>query len=334
MAEVFIIAEVGVNHNGSIEIAKKMINAACDAGVNAIKFQSFHAEKLTTNYTPKAGYQKLNTSSDETQLEMLKKLELSDQAQKDLFAQCRDRNILFISSPFDIESIDFLDKSGLEIFKIPSGEITNLPYLKKIGQLNRKVLLSTGITNLGEIEDALNIITSSGTDRNNITLLHCTSEYPAPFEEVNLLAIKTMKEAFKLPIGYSDHTQGIEASIAAVALGASVIEKHFTLDKSFEGPDHKSSLDTEELKIMVKMIRNIEKAMGNGIKKPSLTELKNREVVRKSIVASCNIKTGTLFSENNITSKRPGSGLSPKYWDFIIGKKATRDYNSDELIEL
>ncbi len=334
MAEVFIIAEAGVNHNGSIDRAKMMIDVAYDAGVNAIKFQTFHAEKLTTSYTPKANYQKQNTSSNETHLEMLKKLELGNQAQRELFSHCNDKNILFISSPFDHESIDFLNDCGLEILKIPSGEITNLPYLRRIGQLNRKVLLSTGMSDLGEIEDALDVLTSSGTERNNITILHCTSEYPAPFEEVNLSAIKTMRDAFKLPVGYSDHTQGIEVSIAAVALGASVIEKHFTLDKTLDGPDHKVSLEPFELKNMVMAIRNIEKAMGNFVKKPTTGELLNASIVRKSIVALCDIKQDDIFTQANITVKRPGIGICPMAWDGIIGKKAKRDFLTDELIEI
>jgi N,N'-diacetyllegionaminate synthase len=265
---------------------------------------------------------------------MLKKLELSFDDFIVLKEYCDKSGIMFLSTPFDFESIDFLNSLGLEIFKIPSGEITNLPYLEKIGKLRKKVILSTGMADLGEIEDALDILTSCGTKKEDITILHCNTEYPTPYEDVNLLAMLTIKEAFKVKVGYSDHTLGIEVPIAAVALGASVIEKHFTLDRNMQGPDHKSSLEPNELKAMVKAIRNVEKALGDGIKKPSPSEIKNKIIVRRSIVAKRNIKRGEIFNEENITVKRPATGISPMRWYEILGKTATRDYKEDEIIEI
>ncbi len=332
--KTFIIAEAGVNHNGSIEIAKKMIEVAKECGADAIKFQTFKAEKVISRYAPKAEYQKQTTGETDSQLEMVKKLELSFDDFIALKEYCDKLNIMFLSTPFDFESIDFLNDLGLEIFKIPSGEITNLPYLEKIGKLGKKVILSTGMADLGEIEDALDILISCGTKKENITVLHCNTEYPTPYEDVNLLAMLTIKEAFKVKVGYSDHTLGIEVPIAAVALGASVIEKHFTLDKNMEGPDHKASLEPHELKAMIDAIRNIEKALGNGIKKPSKSELKNKDIARKSIVAKREIKKGEIFTEDNITVKRPGTGISPMRWYEVLGKVASRDYKEDELIEL
>jgi N,N'-diacetyllegionaminate synthase len=332
--KTFIIAEAGVNHNGSIEIAKKMIEVAKECGADAIKFQTFKAEKVISKYAPKAEYQKQTTGETDSQLEMVKKLELSFDDFVALKEYCDKLNIMFLSTPFDFESIDFLNDLGLEIFKIPSGEITNLPYLEKIGKLGKKVILSTGMADLGEIEDALDILTSCGTKKEDITILHCNTEYPTPYEDVNLLAMLTIKEAFKVKVGYSDHTLGIEIPIAAVALGASVIEKHFTLDKNMEGPDHKASLEPHELKAMIDAIRNIEKALGNGIKKPSKSELKNKDIVRKSIVAKREIKKGEIFTEDNITVKRPGTGISPMRWYEVLGKVAPKDYKEDELIEI
>jgi N,N'-diacetyllegionaminate synthase len=332
--KTFIIAEAGVNHNGSIEIAKKMIEVAKECGADAIKFQTFKAEKVISRYAPKAEYQKQTTGEIDSQLEMVKKLELSFDDFIALKEYCDKLNIMFLSTPFDFESIDFLNDLGLEIFKIPSGEITNLPYLEKIGKLGKKVILSTGMADLGEIEDALDILTSCGTKKEDITILHCNTEYPTPYEDVNLLAMLTIKEAFKVKVGYSDHTLGIEVPIAAVALGASVIEKHFTLDKNMEGPDHKASLEPHELKAMIDAIRNIEKALGNGIKKPSKSELKNKDIARKSIVAKREIKKGEIFTEDNITVKRPGNGISPMRWYEVLGKVASRDYEEDELIEI
>jgi N,N'-diacetyllegionaminate synthase len=330
----FIIAEAGVNHNGSVEIAKRMIEVAKECGADAIKFQTFKAEEVVSKYAPKAEYQKQTTGEIESHLQMVKKLELSFDDFIVLKEYCDKLGIMFLSTPFDFESIDFLNSLGLEIFKIPSGEITNLPYLEKIGKLRKKVILSTGMADLGEIEDALDILISCGTKKENITVLHCNTEYPTPYEDVNLLAMLTIKEAFKVKVGYSDHTPGIEVPIAAVALGASVIEKHFTLDRNMQGPDHKSSLEPNELKAMVRAIRNVEKALGDGIKKPSPSEIKNKIIVRRSIVAKRNIKRGEIFNEENITVKRPATGISPMRWYEILGKTATRDYKEDEIIEI
>ncbi len=332
--KVLIIAEAGVNHNGDIKLAKQMIDAAADAGADFIKFQTFTGEKVISKYAPKAEYQLNNTNKNESQLEMVKKLELNRDEHIELFDYCRNKNINFLSTPFDLDSIDLLVDLGLETIKIPSGEITNLPYLRKIGTLKKQLILSTGMSMLGEIEKAIEIITNYGTPRENIILLHCTTEYPTPYVDVNLKAMATMQVAFGLPVGYSDHTLGIEVPIAAVALGACVIEKHFTLDKNMEGPDHKASLEPDELKQMVLAIRNIEKALGDGIKKPSSSEIKNIAIARKSIVASRNISKGELFSEENLTVKRPGTGLSPMFWDYVIGKPSPCDFKQDELIHL
>lgn len=331
--KTFIIAEAGVNHNGSLELAKKLIDAAVEAGADAVKFQTFKADKIVSRYAQKADYQKQTTDASESQLDMIRKLELDEGAHKELFDYCRSKGIMFLSSPFDLEGIDLLASLGLTIFKIPSGEITNLPYLRKIGGLKKEIILSTGMADLGEIEDALNILMEAGTERENITVLHCNTEYPTPFEDVNLRAMLTIKAAFPgISVGYSDHTPGIEMPIAAVALGATVIEKHFTLDKNMEGPDHKASLDPDELKAMVHAIRNIEEALGNGIKKPSPSELKNKPVARKSIVAARNIQRGEVFTEENLNVKRPGTGISPMRWDEILGKHAQKKYVEDELI--
>jgi N,N'-diacetyllegionaminate synthase len=296
--KTFIIAEAGVNHNGSLELAQKMIDAAVETGADAVKFQTFKAEKIVSRYAPKAKYQKKTTAAGESHLEMIKKLELDAADHQALIDYCKKKNIRFLSSPFDLESIDLLNELGLNIFKIPSGEITNLPYLRKIGALKKEIILSTGMADLGEIEDALDVLIKAGTARKNITVLHCNTEYPTPYEDVNLKAMETMGLAFPgIKVGYSDHTLGIEVPIAAVAMGATVIEKHFTLDKNMEGPDHKASLEPEELKAMVHAIRNIEKALGNGIKKPSPSELKNMPIARKSIVAARNIRKGELFTK-------------------------------------
>lgn len=334
MKHVFIIAEVGVNHNGSLEIAKKLINASKDCGVDAVKFQTFKADKLVSKKAQKAGYQKKNTNSNESQYEMIKKLELTDEDHNELVSFCNEKEILFLSSPFDLTSIDLLDHLGINIFKIPSGEITNLPYLQKIGRLNKNVILSTGMSDLGEIEDALDILVENGTEREKITILQCNTEYPTPYEDVNLKAMLTIKNAFNVKVGYSDHTKGIEVPIAAVALGAEVIEKHFTLDRNMEGPDHKASLEPDELKLMVESIRNIEKVLGNGIKKPSKSELKNKPIARKSLVAIRRIEKGELFTENNIGIKRPGTGISPMRWDEIIGQSSAKVFDRDDLIEI
>ena len=331
--KTFIIAEAGVNHNGSLELAKKLIDVAAEVGADAVKFQAFKAEKSISIYAQKAEYQKQTTDASESQLDMVRKLELDENAHKELFAYSRSRGIQFLSSPFDLDSIDLLNKLGLEIFKIPSGEITNLPYMRKIGSLRKKIIISTGMADLGEIEDALNVLMEAGTERENITVLHCNTEYPTPFEDVNLRAMLTIKAAFPgIQIGYSDHTCGIEVPIAAVAMGATVIEKHFTLDKNMEGPDHRASLEPAELKAMIQAIRNTEKAIGSGIKKPSPSELKNKPIARKSIVASRDIMKGEVFTEKNITVKRPGTGISPMRWDEVMGKRASKDYKQDDLI--
>jgi N,N'-diacetyllegionaminate synthase len=329
---VFIIAEAGVNHNGSIELAYKLIDEASASGADAVKFQTFKAENLVTINAQKAEYQKQATDQSESQFNMLKKLELDANAHKRLIDYCKKKDIIFLSTPYDHESIDLLYGLGLQIFKIPSGEITNLTYLRHVGSLNKKVILSTGMSNLKEIGDAIKILTNAGTLKANITVLHANTMYPTPMEDVNLRAMQTIQGKFNITVGYSDHTLGIEVDIAAVALGASIIEKHFTIDKTMDGPDHKSSIDPEELKAMVSSIRNIEKALGSSIKKPSKSEKSNITTARKSIVASKPIKKGEFFTEENITIKRPGIGISPMKWDTILGTVAERNYQLDDLL--
>ena len=329
---VFIIAEAGVNHNGSIELAEKLIDVAADAGADAVKFQTFKAEKLVSKTAKKAAYQMNTTDASESQYEMIKKLELDVDTHKELIAYCKTKEIMFLSTPFDHESIELLHDLGLEIFKIPSGEITNLPYLRHIGSLGRQIILSTGMADIGEIEDALDILTTAGTPKEKITILHANTMYPTPMEDVNLKAMQTIACAFGCNVGYSDHTLGIEVPIAAVAMGARVIEKHFTLDRTMVGPDHKASLEPYELGAMVEAIRNIEKALGTGIKKPSPSEKPNMEVARKSIVAARPIVKGECFTEENLTIKRPGNGMSPMRWDEIIGTIAQKEYETDEPI--
>ena len=290
MKKVFIIAEAGVNHNGSIELAKRLIDVASESGADAVKFQTFKAEKLVSKNAQKADYQKQTSNNSESQFDMIKKLELDLNTHKELISYCKTKNIMFLSTPFDHDSIELLSDLGLEIFKIPSGEITNLPYLRHIGKLNRKVILSTGMANIGEIEDALDVLIEAGTKKENITVLHANTMYPTPMKDVNLKAMVTIGNTFDIAFGYSDHTLGIEVDIAAVAMGASCIEKHFTLDCTMEGPDHKASLEPDELKAMVKAIRNIELALGNSIKKPSKSEIPNMQIARKSIVAKMDIK--------------------------------------------
>ena len=330
---VFIIAEAGVNHNGSIELAKKLIDIASEAGVDAIKFQTFKASNLVTKDAKKAKYQKENMQDgDDNQYNMLKKLELDIDTHKELIGYCTSKKIMFLSTPFDHDSIELLEGLGLEIFKIPSGEITNLPYLRHVGSLKKKIILSTGMANMDEIRDALNILVQAGTLKENITILHANTMYPTPMEDVNLNAMLTIGKTFDLSYGYSDHTLGIEVDIAAVAMGASVIEKHFTLDKNMDGPDHKASLEPDELKAMVKAIRNIQQALGDGVKRPSKSEIPNMEIARKSIVAKKDIKKGEILNEENLTVKRPGNGISPMKWDEIVGSKAQKDYKEDEII--
>lgn len=332
--KVFIIAEAGVNHNGRLKLAKKMIIAAKEAGADAVKFQTFKAERLVTETAPKALYQKRADSKKESQLRMLRKLEFNPDACSQLFDYCKKNKILFLSSPFDLESIKLLHNLGVKIFKIPSGEITNLPYLRKVGSLKKSIILSTGMANLKEIKSALRILEESGTLKERITVLHCNTEYPSPFKDVNLLAMLTIRDALGVKVGYSDHTLGIEVPIAATALGAIVIEKHFTLDKNMEGPDHKVSLEPDELRLMVEAIRNVGKALGDGIKKTSFSEFKNKSLMRKSIGALKAIKKGEIFNEDNLITLRPATGISPLKWDRVIGRIAKQDFRKGQLIKL
>ncbi len=329
---VFVIAEAGVNHNGSLELAKKLIDIAASSGADAVKFQTFKAENLVTKKAQKAKYQTKSTDKDESQFDMIKKLELDSQAHKQLINYSKKKRIMFMSTPFDHDSIELLNELGLEVFKISSSDITNLPYLRHVGKLDKKIILSTGMSNISEISDALQVLIKSGTKKNNITVLHANTDYPTPMKDVNLKAMLAIGKKFNLAYGYSDHTLGIEVDIAAVAMGASCIEKHFTINSNMDGPDHKASLEPDQLKAMVKAIRNIEIALGSDIKKPSSGEIININVVRKSIVAKLDIKQGEIFSKNNLAVKRPGNGISPMKWDEIIGTKATKDYRKDELI--
>jgi len=353
---VHIIGEAGVNHNGSIDMAKQLIDVAAKAGADAVKFQTFKAEQVISKHAPKAGYQKKTTAETESQLEMVKKLELDEDAHRILIEHCQSRDIEFLSTPFDFESIDLLaHKLNLPRLKIPSGEITNGPYLLHIARTGKPVILSTGMSTLGEIETALGVLAFGYLSKNDrsslenfhnaycseagrkfieekVILLHCTTEYPAPFAEVNLRAMNTMRAAFGLPVGLSDHTPGIAVPIAAVALGATVIEKHFTLDKNLPGPDHKASLEPDELKSMVEAIRQAETALGNGLKMPMPSELKNRDIARKSLVAAKPISNGEVFSQKNLVMKRPGTGISPMYYWDLLEKKSDKDYSEDELI--
>jgi N,N'-diacetyllegionaminate synthase len=331
---VFIIAEAGVNHNGSMDLAKQLIDKAVDAKVDAVKFQTFIAENVISKYAQKADYQKETTGANESQLEMVKKLQLSFDDFIALKKYAESKNIMFLSTPFDMESIDFLATLKMGLWKIPSGEITNLPYLKKIAQYNEKVIFSTGMSTLGDIEKAISILTEHGTQFSNISVLHCNTEYPTPMQDVNLKAMLTIKDAFGVAVGYSDHTLGIEIPIAAVAMGATIIEKHFTLDKNMEGPDHKASLEPEELKAMVKAIRNIEVALGTGIKLPSASEKKNTEIARKSIHLAKDIKTGSVLHEDDLIIKRPGNGISPLLIESIIGCTVNKDLKADTLLAL
>jgi N,N'-diacetyllegionaminate synthase len=329
-----IIAEAGVNHNGDLGLAKQLIDAASVAGADLVKFQTFNAKRIVTPTARKAFYQTQTTQSEESQYEMLRRLELSDDIHKELIAHCAMRNIGFFSTGFDVDSVDLLVRLGQDHFKIPSGEITNLPYLRHIGSLGKAVILSTGMSTMGEIESAIDVMEQAGTPRRNLTVLHCTTEYPTPMAEVNLRAMQNLHAAFGVAVGYSDHTSGIEVAVAAVAMGASIIEKHFTLDSTMSGPDHKASLEPDELKSMVSAIRNIEIALGDGIKRPTPSETSNKLVARKSLVASQAIKAGEVFSTKNITAKRPGTGISPMRWDEVIGCSAPRDFSVDDLIKL
>jgi N,N'-diacetyllegionaminate synthase len=332
--KTLIIAEAGVNHNGDINLAKQLIDAATEAGADIVKFQTFNANRQVTRSAKKADYQAQTTDSTESQHEMLSRLELTEAMHHILIAHCKTCNIAFLSTGFDIESVDLLVSLGQECFKIPSGEITNLPYLRHIGQLGKTVILSTGMATMGDIEAAIDVLEQAGTPRTMLTVLHCTTEYPTPMNEVNLRAMQSINKALDIAVGYSDHTQGIEVAIAAVATGAVVIEKHFTLDRNLPGPDHKASLEPAELKAMVTAIRNIEMAMGDGIKRLTPSEAKNKPVARKSLVASREIKAGEVFTADNLTAKRPGTGISPMRWDEVLGKKAPHDFIEDELIDL
>jgi N,N'-diacetyllegionaminate synthase len=331
---IFIIAEAGVNHNGSLELAREMITQAATSGADAVKFQTFRAKALVSRFSPKAAYQMETSPKEETQQEMLERLEISPDGHRILLKEAESQGIRFLSTPFDLESIDLLDSLGLDIFKIPSGEIINLPYLRKIGKLKKKIILSTGMSDLIEVKVAVDILKAVGTRKRDMVLLHCTTQYPAPIESVNLKAMTTMGKALNMKFGYSDHTPGVEIPIAAAAMGAVMIEKHFTLDKSMEGPDHRASLDPDEFSLMVRLVRNVEKAMGSGIKEVSPAEIDNRVIVRKSIVAGTKILKGDIFTEKNLTTKRPGNGLSPMAWDSVMGRMAKRAYLEDEAIDL
>lgn len=329
-----IIAEAGVNHNGKISLARQLIDAAADAGADLVKFQTFNASRQVTRVAKKADYQTQTTDSKESQHDMLQRLELTEEMHHELIAHCATRNIGFFSTGFDIESINLLLGLGQDHFKIPSGEITNLPYLRHIGHLGKNTILSTGMATLGDIEAAIDVLEQAGTPRTNITVLHCTTEYPTPMAEVNLRAMQSIQAAFGVAVGYSDHTQGIEVATAAVAMGATVIEKHFTINRNLPGPDHQASLEPAELKAMVTAIRNIEVALGDGIKRPTPSETRNKPIARKSLVASQEIQAGHVFTAKNVTAKRPGTGISPMLWDGVIGQVSRRNFAADELIEL
>ena len=329
--KTLIIAEAGVNHNGNFEIAKKLVDEAVKAGADIVKFQTCKAENVISRYADKAEYQKVTTGEADSQLEMVRKLMLTYEEYGELKKYCDEKGIAFLSTAFDLPSVDYLHSIGMKLWKIPSGEITNLPLLIKIAKLHEPIIMSTGMSELSEVADAVKVLKDNGAT--DITLLHCTTEYPAPYADVNLKAMETMKEAFGLPVGYSDHTKGIEIPIAAVARGACVIEKHFTLDRNMEGPDHKASIEPAELTQMVSSIRNVEVAIGDGVKKVSASEMKNKDIARKSIIAKTAIKKGEVFSEENITTKRPGSGINPMKWFDLLGKTAKHDYEEDYLIE-
>ncbi len=331
--ETLVIAEAGVNHNGDLRLAKQLVDAACDAGADVVKFQTFQASQLTTKNAGQAAYQQKNLDKKEGQLAMLKHLELKPEQHTELIEYCQNKNIEFLSTAFDMPSIELLASLGPKRWKVPSGEITNLPYLREVGGQGKPVILSTGMANLGEIEAALAVLERAGTCRKQITVLHCTTEYPAPFEEVNLRAMNTMGKAFDVAVGYSDHTVGISVPIAAVAMGASVIEKHLTIDCNLPGPDHKASIEPDQFAAMVQGIKSIEQALGDGIKRPTPSEISNLPIVRKSLVAARPIRVGELFNKSNLTAKRPGTGISPMDWDAWIGRKALRDFAADELIE-
>lgn len=330
---VLIIAEAGVNHNGDIELARRLVDVAADAGADLVKFQTFNADRLVTTRAGKAEYQARTSDADELQHAMIRRLELSREMHEELLAHCATRRIGFFSTPFDEQSVDLLLELGIDRFKVPSGEITNLPFLRHVGRYGKPVILSTGMATLGEIEAALGVLEEAGTPRSRIAVLHCNTEYPTPMADVNLRAMRSIHEAFGVPVGYSDHTQGIEVAIAAVAQGAVIIEKHFTLDRTLPGPDHAASLEPDELRAMVRAIRNVELALGDGIKRPSASEAKNKPIARKSLVAARAIRAGEPYTAENLAVKRPGTGVSPMRWDEVLGRPAPRDFAPDELIE-
>ncbi len=334
MSATIIIAEAGVNHNGSLDLAKALIDVAAEAGADIVKFQSFKTENLVSKAAEKAAYQKTNSASVESQFEMLKRLELSREDHLELIKHCNKKKIRFWSTAFDTESIEMLHELGIKMWKIPSGDITNLPFLRQIGAFRQEIILSTGMSEIDEIEEALSVLIASGTPKDNICVLHCNTEYPTPMEDVNLHAMQTIKEKFDVKVGYSDHTNGIEVAIAAVALGATVIEKHFTLDRSMIGPDHKASLVPAELAAMVTAIRNIENAMGNGIKKVTFSERKNISIARKSIHICHDMKAGQIITVDDLCMKRPGDGISPMLMDSILGKKVVTDFAADHKITM
>lgn len=334
MSKVFIIAEAGVNHNGQLDLAIEMVDIAAEAGADSVKFQTFKSELEITSAAEKADYQKLTSGDGESLLAMAKKLELSDSDHLYLRDYCISKNILFLSTPFESRSIDFLDSLGMPIFKVSSGQVTNLPFLRKIGRLRKELIVSTGMATMEEIGEALNILVAAGTEKEKITLLHCTTAYPTPYDDANLLAMHTIRNAYGVKVGYSDHTLGIEVPIAAVALGASVIEKHFTLSCNMEGPDHKASIEPRELIQMVSSIRNIEKALGDGLKIPKSSEIVNTQVARRCIVANRLIKKGEIISEESITVKSPATGLSPMLWDSVVGSVAIKDFEYEQAIEI
>lgn len=334
MAKTFIIAEVGVNHNADQDLAYKLIDVAVSAGVDAVKFQTAIPELVVTGNAQKAVYQKETSGADESQLEMIRRIHFPIEAYRSIKEYCDKKETIFSSTAFDLVSLEYLESLGLPYHKIPSGEITNLPYLRQVGRYGKQVILSTGMANLGEIEAAIEVLEQAGTPRAKLTVLHCTTEYPTPMHEVNLRAMQSIHAALGVAVGYSDHTRGIEVAIAAVAMGATVIEKHFTLDRNLPGPDHKASLEPEELRAMVSAIRHVEVALGDGIKRPTPSEVRNKPIVRKSLVASRAIRSGEVFTAENLTAKRPGTGISPMRWDEIMGGEALRDFLADELIDL
>ena len=332
MRKTLIIAEAGVNHNGSLKMAEELANEAKEAGADIVKFQTFNPNAITSKYAQMAQYQRENIGKIKSQKEMLAELTLSDEEFVELARHCQEIGIQFLSTPFDIPSINFLRSLGCELWKIPSGEITNYPYLVEIAKTGKRVIMSTGMSTLAEVSEAVKLLNTHGAGK--ISLLHCTTQYPTPYVDVNLNAMLTLKNTFNVEVGYSDHTRGIEIPIAAVAMGATIIEKHFTLDRNMEGPDHKASLEVNELKQMIMSIRNVEKALGNGEKKPADIEISNMKIARKSIVAKKNIKKGDILSEENITTKRPGNGINPMLWTSVLGTRAKRNFEEDELIEI